>query len=156
MKHIYLLVVCALGIIYLSIRSLGIHTVSHERETIDVSLVYKDQTTRHSLPNYTTLEILLDTISLDDDVDIQKINPHLILSHGDLITIPIKTEGTCISINTGTVSELSQLNGVGPKTAESIILFRESHGMFQSLESIMQVKGIGIKKFEKMVDQMCL
>ena len=54
-----------------------------------------------------------------------------------------------ININTATVEELVQLNGVGPKYAERIIAYREKYGPFKTPEELMQVKGIGQKTFEK-------
>jgi len=39
--------------------------------------------------------------------------------------------------------------GIGPSTAEQIILYRKDH-VFTSIEDIMNVRGIGEKKFEKM------
>jgi len=55
-----------------------------------------------------------------------------------------------ININTASKSELMLLPGVGEATAEKIIKYREEHNGFKQIEEIMEVKGIGIKKFEKM------
>jgi comEA protein len=55
-----------------------------------------------------------------------------------------------ININKASVKELSLLPGVGEKTAEKIIAYRNRIGSYKSLEQIMDVKGIGVKKFEKM------
>ncbi len=55
-----------------------------------------------------------------------------------------------ININTASVKELSLLPGVGDKTAEKIVAYRNQIGAFRSLDQIMDVKGIGVKKFEKM------
>lgn len=54
-----------------------------------------------------------------------------------------------IDINTASRETLMQLPGVGEKTAEGIIAHR-SHIPFRRPEDIMEVKGIGQKKFEKM------
>ncbi len=55
-----------------------------------------------------------------------------------------------ININKASIKELTLLPGVGEKTAEKIIAYRNQIGSFKSLEQIMDVKGIGEKKFEKM------
>jgi competence protein ComEA len=60
---------------------------------------------------------------------------------------------TRININTATAQELDDLPGVGPKTAEAIIQHRQEHGPFLRPEDIMDVRGIGPKKFEKMKDR---
>jgi len=55
-----------------------------------------------------------------------------------------------VHINSAGISELQQLPGVGPSTAQKIIDYRSQKGLFKSPEQIMDVKGIGPKKYEKM------
>lgn len=55
-----------------------------------------------------------------------------------------------ININTAGKGELVEIPGVGEATAEKIIFYRESKKGFKKIEEIMNVKGIGKKKFEKM------
>lgn len=62
--------------------------------------------------------------------------------------------GDKININTATQSELQTLNGVGETTAAAIIQYREENGMFKSVEDLVNVKGIGSKKVEKLTDSM--
>lgn len=64
-----------------------------------------------------------------------------------------KNAGGVININTATAAELEALNGVGPKTAQAILAYREGNGPFARPEDIMLVKGIGAKKFEAMKGQ---
>lgn len=52
-----------------------------------------------------------------------------------------------IDINRAGASELEKLPGVGPATASSIIEYRKAAGGFAKPEDIMNVKGIGPKKF---------
>lgn len=54
------------------------------------------------------------------------------------------------SLNRANPEQLQLLPGVGPKMAERIIEYRKTHAGFKSLEEVMEVKGIGTKKFEKM------
>ncbi|GAB4370046.1 MAG: hypothetical protein Kow0042_12090 [Calditrichia bacterium] len=68
----------------------------------------------------------------------------------DKITASYKTFP--ININTATSEELQKLPRVGPKMAQRIIEYRSQNGGFQSIEEIMQVKGIGEKTFEKLRD----
>ena len=57
-----------------------------------------------------------------------------------------------ININTASVEELTQLNGIGPNHAAKIIEFREKNGPFKIPEDLVQVPGIGQKTFEKNKD----
>lgn len=52
-----------------------------------------------------------------------------------------------ISLNSATVQELTTLTGVGEKTAQAIIAYRDAHGGFTSIDELQQVKGIGPAKF---------
>ncbi len=55
---------------------------------------------------------------------------------------------TIININTATKSELTQLPGIGEAYAERIVRYRDSHGLFKTVDELRNVKGIGEKKLE--------
>ena len=61
-----------------------------------------------------------------------------------------------VSINSATAQELTQLDGVGEKTAEAIVAYREQHGGFQSIDDLQEIKGIGPAKFEALKGQVTL
>ena len=61
-----------------------------------------------------------------------------------------------VNINTADISRLETLEGIGEKTAQAIIDYRNEHGGFVSLEQIINVKGVGEKKFEKIKDKISL
>lgn len=58
--------------------------------------------------------------------------------------------GAMISINSADATQLDELPGVGPATARAIIEYRTAHGGFKTVDELMEVKGIGPKKLEKM------
>lgn len=49
-----------------------------------------------------------------------------------------------VNINTASAQEIADaLKGVGPSKAAAIVEYREKNGPFQSVEDLVQVKGIG-------------
>lgn len=58
-----------------------------------------------------------------------------------------------VNINTASITELDSLPGVGEVTAQRIVEYRQQHS-FTRIEDIMQVKGIGEAKFNKMKDRL--
>lgn len=61
--------------------------------------------------------------------------------------------GQPVNLNLATLAQLEELDGVGPKTAQKIIEYRDSHGGFKSIEEMMEVPGIGPAKFEQIKGQ---
>lgn len=60
-----------------------------------------------------------------------------------------------ISLNTASVAELDSLPGIGPKTAEKIVAYRETHGPFSSVDDLDAVPGIGPALVERLRDLVC-
>lgn len=58
-----------------------------------------------------------------------------------------------IDINSASKEELMQLEGIGSAYADRIIEHREANGPFETIEAIMEVKGIGTATFEKNKDR---
>ena len=54
-----------------------------------------------------------------------------------------------VDINTAGLEELDALAGIGPVLAQRIIDYRTEHGPFQSVDELLEVKGIGEKTLEK-------
>jgi competence protein ComEA len=59
-----------------------------------------------------------------------------------------------INLNSATAEQLESLPGIGPATAKSIIEHRTKVGKFSRIEEIMNVKGIGEKKFQKIKERL--
>lgn len=55
-----------------------------------------------------------------------------------------------ININTASKSELIKLPGIGPKTADKILAYRNMYGSFRSLDDLQKIKGIGPKTVERL------
>ncbi len=61
-----------------------------------------------------------------------------------------------LNLNTATQEELERLPGIGPALAKRIIDYRYEKGGFDSLEEIIEVKGIGKKTFAEIKDYLIL
>ena len=62
-------------------------------------------------------------------------------------------ENLLTNINLATKIELLNLPGIGETYAERIIQHREENGPFETIEDIMEVKGIGESKFNDLKDK---
>lgn len=65
-------------------------------------------------------------------------------------SVPKGDPNRMINLNTANVEDLCSLDGIGEVLAKRIIQYRESSGGFSSIEDVMNVSGIGEKKFVAM------
>lgn len=63
-------------------------------------------------------------------------------------TVPAPSGDVVVDLNKATLEELCTLPGVGEATAKKIIAYREENDGFLVLEELMNVSGIGEKKYE--------
>jgi competence protein ComEA len=61
-----------------------------------------------------------------------------------------------VNLNTATLEQLQTLPGVGPAIAKSIVEYRTKVGKFSKIEDILNVKGIGEKKYQRMKDRLTI
>ncbi len=55
-----------------------------------------------------------------------------------------------LELNSASAEQLQQVPGIGPKTAQSIVEFREKSGPFQRIEDLLAIKGITPARLDKM------
>src|SRR5699024_7068535 len=58
-----------------------------------------------------------------------------------------------VRINYATQEEIETLSGIGPSKAATIIQYREENGLFQTIDDLLEVSGIGEKTLENIRDQ---
>lgn len=54
-----------------------------------------------------------------------------------------------LDLNRASAEELESLPGIGAVLAQRVIAYRKSVGGFQAVEGLREVKGIGVKKFDR-------
>ena len=59
-----------------------------------------------------------------------------------------------VNLNTSSAAQIASLPGIGDKTAELIVQYREKNGPFKKIEEIMNVKGVGEKSFLRIKDRL--
>ena len=78
---------------------------------------------------------------------------------GALLTLALCTTGGAalaadvsgvVNVNTATAEELEQLPGIGASRARAVIEAREARGGFDSVDELVEVKGIGEASLEKL------
>jgi competence protein ComEA len=61
--------------------------------------------------------------------------------------------GVPLNLNTATLDQLDELDGIGPATAQSILDYREENGGFGSVEELGEVPGIGDVRLASLREQ---
>jgi competence protein ComEA len=61
-----------------------------------------------------------------------------------------------VNINTATAEELETLSGIGPVKAQAIVDYRNEHGLFRTIDELLNVPGIGPHTLEGIRDQISL
>lgn len=59
------------------------------------------------------------------------------------------TKQQTIDINRASTDQLEKLPGIGPVIADRIKSWRDEHGGYQKISDLRKVKGIGVKRLEK-------
>jgi len=59
-----------------------------------------------------------------------------------------------VNINTASAAEFEALPGIGAKTAQRIVEYRQKNGPFKKIEDLMNIRGIGEKNFLKLRPQL--
>jgi competence protein ComEA len=67
-----------------------------------------------------------------------------------LLVASLRSYAAPVDVNTADADMLAEsLNGIGPKIAAAIVEYRKQNGPFQSIDELLNVKGIGSKMLER-------
>lgn len=67
---------------------------------------------------------------------------------------PAAKAATVVNLNSASVEQLTALPGIGERTAQRIVEYRQKNGPFKKPEDLMNVKGIGEKSFLRLKNQL--
>lgn len=104
---------------------------------------------------------------LTEFADIEAVNLAEPITDGQHVHIPTKeifrlpqsvhaTSNELVNINTADADKLATLKGIGPALAQRIIDYRNQNGGFKSIDEIINVSGIGEKKFAAFKDKVTI
>lgn len=71
-------------------------------------------------------------------------------SEKEILSESLETDNKLVNINTADFNLLLTLPGIGEKTAEKIIELRKRKNGFKSLDELLEVRGIGKAKLDKL------
>lgn len=149
MRWKLIILICAASVMAFQLFSLDVISDGNDK---NISVEIRGEVQRegiYEMKRGSSLSNLLDLCGMNENADISRLSLQHVLYHKELIIIPGKTEKKLISINSADIDELAMLPGIGEKTAEKIVEYRKEFGSFLNLEDIMNVKGIGKAKYEK-------
>lgn len=98
------------------------------------------------------------------DVDTSGLNLARVLADGEQVLVgdPPAGQGGSgdaggrVNLNSADLVALDALPGVGPVTAESIVSWRQENGPFQSIDDLLEVKGIGDATLAELRDRVTI
>lgn len=101
-----------------------------------------------------TIQDLIDEVGVDKNANLSCLLLEKKLEDEMSLYLPLYNK-KAISLNHASKEELMTLKGIGEKTAQKIIDYRNEQS-FSCLEDIMEISGIGEKTFMKLRDSLCL
>lgn len=69
----------------------------------------------------------------------------------DAVANTTDTQGK-VNLNKAEQAEIETLPGIGPSKAQAIIDYREENGLFQNMDDLLEISGIGEKTLENLED----
>jgi competence protein ComEA len=103
------------------------------------------------------------------DADLDRVNLAALVGDGERVYVPAEGEAADplpsasagsagapagpVDVNTADAATLESLPGIGPALAAAIVSFRDEHGPFATVDSLLEVPGIGPAKLDGLAEQ---
>lgn len=101
-----------------------------------------------------SIQDIVDKVGVSSKANLEALSLKTSLKDEARIYLPAKS-GNTISLNKATREDFMTIKGVGEKTAQKIIDYRNENG-FSCIEDIMNVSGIGEKTYLRLREFLCL
>ncbi|MEI3606872.1 helix-hairpin-helix domain-containing protein [Pseudogracilibacillus sp. SE30717A] len=125
----------------------GVYEITQGTRVIDIIKEAGDFTSEADQNNINLSQILQDEMVV------------IVPKKGDEVTVTDfqgGSDGQKIRINQASKEEIETLNGIGPAKAQAIIDYREENGLFQKVEDLLEINGIGEKTLENFKDDIII
>lgn len=158
MKKLLIFFVLLVSVLFVDLKAIDLNSFYPESITVSIEGEVKKPGSYQLKPYATIGELIEASGGINENADMSVLNRESVLHDKDVVVIPEKKAEVSdrISINQADEEELCTLPGIGKGTAEKIISYRNENGCFQTLEQLMEVKGIGQTKFSQIKDRICL
>lgn len=153
MKKIEIIAVALFSIVSLVYRfQMPEESIESIELEVDITIYIEGKITE--VLNYDEVPTIKDIFSDVGLTNIYHFDESYELHDKQVLYIPEESQ-TLVSLNKATTEELMLIPGIGPKTAENIITYRNTFE-FKIIEDIMNISGIGEKTYYKIRGYLCL
>ena len=129
----------------------GVYTLPQGSRAIDAIKAAGNQLRGVALTNINLAEVISDGQQI-----LVGIQPVVATIRGKTSNSITKSSSAIVHINTATIAQLQVLRGIGPVTAQKVIVYRKTNGPFTVIDDFKKASGFGATKFNEIKTQLRL